>query len=171
MPDPVLMKPWSVRRVSDAEAALLDETFGLALDVRRLRLWSCPVVGWTVRRVFCAGGWLRPDRTVVVYPPKAALSDYAAPSTPLSATATFVHECTHAAQSQAGVNLLFAKLKAGDSLESYRYALAPSTRWADLSIEQQAMVVEHAFLARRGKATPYHPKLYEAVLPFRRTPS
>lgn len=166
MTDPVLMKPWSVRAVTSGEAALLAEVFGAGLDVGRVRLWSCPPLGWTVGRPFCAGGWLIPGRTLIVYPPKAALADFAAPETPLSSAGTFVHECVHAAQSQAGVCLPLAKLRAGDTVDSYRYSLSPATRWSDLNIEQQAVVVEHAFLGRRGKATLYPASLYAAVSPY-----
>lgn len=161
-----LMPKWSVRAPTAGEAALLEEVFGTALDSDRVRLWSCPPLGATVGRAFCAGGWLAPGLSLIVYPPKAALRDFSDEATPLSATATFVHECTHAAQSQAGVSLPLGKLKAGDSLESYRYALGPETRWERLNIEQQAMVVEHAFLARRGKPAPFPLAAYEAILPY-----
>ncbi len=162
----VLAPPWSVRSLSEGEAALLNEVFGSALDVSRLRIWSCPILNWTTRRAFCAGGWLWPGKSLLLYPTKAALADFAGSRTPISATATFVHECTHAAQSQAGVNLLWAKLKAGDSDDSYRYALGPDSRWEGLNIEQQAMVVEHAFLCRRRRKTPYDLDAYAAVCPY-----
>lgn len=163
---PPLMKPWSVRPPTGGEIAVLAEVYGSAVDTRRLRLWSVPPVGWWVKRAFCPGGTVWPGKSLIVYPPKAALLDFAAPDAPLSALATFVHECCHVAQSQAGVNLLLAKLKAGDSPDAYRYALTPATRWDALNIEQQAMVVEHGFLASRGQTTPYSAAAYAAIAPF-----
>lgn len=168
MSAPLLMPPWRWRRVTAGERAVLDEVFAGTLDAARLRVWCLPPIGWTFGRAFTPGGWVAPGRTVVAFPPKQALLDFTAAAAPLSALATFVHEATHGWQSQQGVNLAWAKLKAGDSPDSYRYALAPDTRWSGLNIEQQAMVVEHDFLARRGVAAPSDPTLYDAVIPWRK---
>ena len=167
MRKPLLMKLWSVRGPTPGESALLAEVFGRALDATRLRLWCFPPADW-FQRAFCAGGWLWPGKSFLVYPPKGALTDFTAPDAPLSVTAVFVHECTHAAQSQSGVNLALGKLRAGDTVETYRYTLSPETCWDRLNIEQQAMLMEHAFLRSRGKTTPYPLKAYLAVLPYPR---
>lgn len=163
-----LMPAWRWRRVTAGERDVLDVVFGGTLDVDRLRVWCLPPIGWTFGRAFTPGGWVAPGRTVVAFPPAQALLDFSRPDAPLSALATFVHEAVHAWQSQQGVNLAWAKLKAGDSPESYRYALSPETRWEALNIEQQAMVVEHDFLARNGVAAPYDAARYEAVIPWRK---
>ena len=76
---------------------------------------------------------------------------------PLHAQAHFIHEMVHVWQAQQGVNLLFAKLKAGDDAAAYAYSADPDCRWDSLNIEQQAMVVQHRFLASRGiNAPPEH---------------
>ncbi len=163
-----LMKPWRARRLTPGERALAAEVFGEELDAERVRLIAFPPLGWTTKRAFAPGNLLWPGRSLIVYPPEQALLDFAAPGTPLSAQGVFVHELTHVWQSQAGVNLLFAKLRCGDSPAAYRYALHPGAEWPRFNIEQQAMIVQHAFLARRGGATPYPAEACEAVLPFRK---
>ena len=64
------------------------------------------------------------------------------------------------------VNLLFAKLKAGDDAAAYAYSADPDCRWDSLNIEQQAMVMEHRFHGLRGGETPGTRAFYDAVCPF-----
>lgn len=145
------MKPLALRRLTAAERALSREMFGAALEAERVRLFALPV--W--RRAFAPTGWL------VVWPAVAAPSDFG--DEPVRVQAMFVHELTHVWQAQHGVCLALAKLRAGDSAASYRYDLADGPQFAALNIEQQAMVVEHAFLSRRGHAAPHPPELYAAL--------
>ena len=161
---PELTPPWRLRRLTAGERALAAEVFGPGLRTQRVRVWSCPPLGWTTRRPFCAGGWLLPGFTLVVYPPAQAAADFSAAT--LWDQSVFVHELTHAWQSQQGVNLLWAKLRAGDSAASYAYRLTPGCRWEGFNIEQQAMMVQHDFLRRRGRAAPHPEEAYLAVLPF-----
>ncbi len=77
-----------------------------------------------------------------------------------------IHELTHVWQAQQGVNLLFAKLKAGDTAASYAYRVEPICRWDALNIEQQAMVMEHRFHCRGGRPTPGDKTFYDTVCPF-----
>jgi hypothetical protein len=147
------MKLLRLRRLTSAERALASDMFGDGLDAGRIRIFAIPV--WP--RAFVAGA------SLIVWPARAALEDFG--QAPLRAQATFVHELTHVWQAQHGVNLLFAKLRAGDSAQSYACELTPQTDFAALNIEQQAMVVEHAFLATRGAATPYPAELYENMGP------
>jgi hypothetical protein len=142
------MKPLSLRRLTAGERALAAEMFGAGLDPARVRILALPV--WN--RAFVAGPGL------IVWPAAQAPLDFA--DEPLPAQAVFVHELTHVWQAQNGVALLLAKLKAGDSDASYAYDLAGGPDFAALNIEQQAMVVEHAFLASRGARTPHPAELY-----------
>lgn len=122
--------------------------FGAALDPLRVRILPVPL--WN--RPFVAGPGL------IVWPAARLPPDFGA--APLAVQGTFVHELAHVWQAQNGVRLLLAKLKAGDSAAAYAYDLTRSPDFRTLNIEQQAMVVEHAFLASRGGRTPHPPELY-----------
>ena len=134
------------RRFTAGECGLATEMFGAGIAPERLRLLALPI--W--RRAFVAGPGL------MVWPRARLRNDFAAGDVPLSVQAVFVHELTHVWQAQNGMRLLWAKLKAGDRPEAYAYDLDCGATFRDLNIEQQAMVVEHAFLASRG-ATVQHP--------------
>lgn len=151
----LLMKPLSLRRLGPGERALAAEVFGLGIDPGRVRLLALPV--WD--RAFVAGPGL------MVWPARSALADFASADTPLGLQATFVHELTHVWQAQNGVGLLLAKLKAGDRAASYAYDLAGDPDFTALNIEQQAMVVEHAFVAARGGSAPYDTERYAYLRP------
>ena len=107
----------------------------------------------------------------MVWPARALRADFASPDTPLSVKAVFVHELTHIWQAQNGVSLLLGKLRAGDGPASYAYDLAGGAAFADLNIEQQAMVVQHAFVLRHGGQAPFPAEAYAAVLPAGLAPS
>lgn len=140
------MKPLTFRRLTEGERALAAEMFGAGLDAARVRLLALPV--W--RRGFVAGPRL------MVWPARSALRDFSTPETPLRTQAVFVHELTHVWQAQNGISLLLAKIRAGDRPSSYTYDLE-AAEFPQMNIEQQAMIVEHAFLSSRGGMAP-HPK-------------
>jgi hypothetical protein len=138
----------TLRRLTAGEQALAAEVFADGVDAARLRLLGLPV--WN--RAFTAGARL------IVWPAATLPADFAA--APLDLQAVFVHELTHVWQAQHGVNLLLAKIKAGDSAASYAYDLERGPEFAGMNIEQQAMVVEDAFRASRGGAAPHPAHLY-----------
>lgn len=146
-----------IRALTDGEAALAREAFGEAIRLDTVRL-----IGWPFARAFVAGRWF--GRDWIVWPARALAQDFA--SAGLGVQGVLVHELTHVWQAQQGVNLLFAKLKAGDSIASYSYVADATCRWDALNIEQQAMVMEHRFHARRGVKTPAATAFYDAVCPF-----
>lgn len=147
------MKPLATRRLTLGERALAGEVFGAALDASRVRILALPV--WN--RAFVAGPGL------MVWPARAAPADFA--DAPLRLQAVFVHELTHVWQAQNGIRLILAKIRAGDRAESYAYDLTGDPDFSALNIEQQAMVVEHAFLAERGAAAPYGAERYASLRP------
>jgi hypothetical protein len=140
------------RPLTGGEADLCTEMFGAGLEHGRVRIFAQPLA-WP-DRAFVGGPGL------VVWPWRTALVDFAAPDVPLVHQATFVHEMTHVWQAQNGVNLLLGKLRAGDGREAYAYDLPGVSDFHALNIEQQAMVVEHAFVASRGGPAPHPPELY-----------
>ncbi|WP_293322777.1 hypothetical protein [Phenylobacterium sp.] len=146
------MKPLSLRSLTEGEAALGREMFGQGLEPRRIRILSQPL--WP--RAFAAGSRL------MVFPHRAAAADFSQAS--LGLQGLFVHELTHVWQAQRGIGLLGAKLRCGDGPEAYAYDLMSGHSFHDLNIEQQAMVVQHAFLASRRAPTPYSPLAYGAFL-------
>jgi len=160
------MKRWRARPLTPGERRMAAEVFGPSLNLDRVRLWCCPLVGWTVRRPFVAGGLLWPGRSLILYPPAEACADFSADGVGLFDQSVFIHEMTHVWQSQNGVNLLFGKLRAGDGPASYAYELTDDCLWDRFNIEQQAMIVQHAFLHRRGGKAPHPEHAYLAVLPF-----
>lgn len=142
------------RRLTDGERDLAAQVFGDSLDAGRVRLLAIPF--WN--RAFVAGGGL------IVWPTRAMRPDFAAPDAPVAEQAVFVHELVHVWQAQRGLNLLFAKLRAGDGPAAYAYDLAGRPRFATLNLEQQAMVVEDAFRRLHGAAAPHAALAYAAVL-------
>jgi hypothetical protein len=142
------MPPLTLRRLTEAEGRLAVEMFGAGLDVARVRLFSIPI--WP--RAFVAGPRL------IVWPAAEAFADFG--EAPLGLQATFVHELAHVWQAQRGIFLPLAKLRAGDSPASYAYDLSAGPPFGELNIEQQATVVEHAFLASRGVKAPFAIHLY-----------
>lgn len=155
MQTPSPIKPRRLRRLTVGEQVLAHEVFGSGIDPRKVRILALP--WWP--RAFVAGSRL------IVWPARSALADFADPAAPLGLTAVFVHELTHVWQAQNGVNLLIAKLKAGDKAAAYAYDLTAGPDFARLNIEQQAMVVQHAFVLRRGGRAPFDAQAYAAVLP------
>jgi len=149
------------RRLSVGERGLAREIFGDALDLDPVRLWSWPRP-WS--RTFVPGRWLWRDW--IVYPASQLVDDFCALGAPLEPQATLVHELTHVWQAQQGVNLLFAKLKAGDGRAAYAYWRDGYRTWDQLNIEQQATLIEHRLLARRGVVTPWPPQTLERLPPF-----
>lgn len=157
MEDCLRMKPGALRRLTRAEAELAAEMFGLGLSTARVRIFAIP---WW-KRAFAPCGRL------IAWPASSALADFGGPGVPVEIQGVFVHELTHVWQAQNGVNLLAAKLRAGDGACDYAYDLLDGRGFSERNIEQQAMMVEHAFLASRGRAAPYPASLYAAALPDR----
>ncbi len=146
------MRPGGLRTLTSGEAALAWELFGGGLDPEPVRIFAIPL--W--RRAFVPFGRL------IVWPAAQAHADFA--RAPLPLQGVFVHELTHVWQAQSGVNLLTAKLRAGDGPGAYAYDLSKTCDFSSLNIEQQAMVFQHAFLAARGGFAPHEGEAYARIL-------
>lgn len=147
-----LMPPLRLRALTAGERELAKAVFDGALRPERVRMLALPV--W--RRAFAAGPGL------LVFPARLALTDFSL--APAGLQGLFVHELTHVWQAQNGVGLLRAKLRAGDRPSAYVYDLLDGRPFGDLNIEQQAMVVQHAFLASRGQEGSHSASAYGAYL-------
>lgn len=148
-----------IRRLTPGERDLAHEAFGAALATGPIRFLTSP---WPFDRAFVAGRWF--GRDWIIWPGRSLPPDIAL--APLGFQAILIHELTHVWQAQQGVNLVTGKLRAGDSPASYAYPPGPDCVWAELNIEQQAMVVEHRFRRRRGQATPGDLAFYNRVCPI-----
>ena len=83
---------------------------------------------------------------------------------PLHLQGLFIHEMTHVWQHQRGVRLILRR----HPFCRYNYSLRPGWTLERYGLEQQAEIVRHVFLLRRGAKVPGAPPLeqYEGVLPF-----
>lgn len=77
----------------------------------------------------------------------------------------FIHEMTHVWQYQQGIYLILARAP----WARYDYAFKPGQPFRRYGLEQQAEIVRHAFLLRKGAQVAGAPALaqYDTLLPFR----
>ncbi|WP_296168548.1 hypothetical protein [uncultured Brevundimonas sp.] len=148
-----------IRGLTAGEQRLAREALGDAVELAMVRFFPTP---WPFDRAFVPGRWF--GRVWIAWPARQLPADVA--KAPLRLQSVLVHELVHVWQAQTGVNLLTAKLKAGDRVESYRYVANDACRWDALNIEQQAMVVEHRFRLSRGERTPGDQAFYHRVCPL-----
>ena len=154
----------TTRPLTPGEIAMAREMFGDALDCAPVRIWAQP---FGFGRVFVAGRWF--GRDWIIWPKDKLLPDYADPDVPVARAAVLIHELAHVWQAQQGVNLAFAKLKAGDRPDCYAYEIGEATTWYTLNIEQQAMAVEDEFRRRRAGRTDLtegQSAAYRRICPF-----
>lgn len=145
-----------VRALTPGEIALARSVFGEAIDYRPVRL---------VRRKW----WPFQPRGVVMAPcghihfhpaDPNWREDFAA--APLGLQGLFIHELTHVWQAQTRGRFYLPLMR--HPFCRYGYRFEPGKAFAAYGLEQQAEIVRHAFLQRRGQklagwADP-------AILPF-----
>lgn len=152
--------PGGVRPLTEGERALAYGMFGSA--VRRGEV--------TVRR----HKWFpfQPSATVMApmghihFHPRSPhyRDDFA--EAPLALQALFVHEMVHVWQAQQRGRWYLPLMR--HPFCRYHYAVRPGWPLVRYGIEQQAEIVKHAFLARRGAGVPGSPgsAVLESILPF-----
>lgn len=150
---------WATRPLTVGERALATRVFGDAIRLETIRFLGSP---WPFNRAFVAGRWF--GREWITWPGDWLRADYAVEG--LKRRATFVHELVHVWQAQQGVNLAWAKIRAGDDADAYGYVADDDCRWDGLNIEQQAMVVEHAYRLSEGDTVQASRAFYRSVAPF-----
>ena len=150
----------SERPLTEAEIALARSVFGNAIDYAKVK-------------VFARKWWLFQHRQMAMAPdgnlwfsPKGTLYCDNFCDRPIERQGLFIHEMTHVWQHQQGVNLILKR----HPFCRYDYALKPGWPLERYGLEQQAEIVRHTFLLRRGEALAGAPSLetYESVLPFKR---
>lgn len=149
------------RGLTDGEKAMVASVFGSAID-------PSPV---TIRR----RKWfpLQPGNTVMApcghihFPADHALycDDFATGT--LSARGLFIHEMTHVWQAQQRGKYWLVLMR--HPFCRYDYTIRPGQPLHSYGIEQQAEIVRHVFLLRKGSALRGAPPLHqlESILPFK----
>lgn len=134
--------------------------FGDAIDYDRVRLRRDRWWPFQPRLVVMA-----PDGDIWFHPAGPHwCADFA--RAPIAAQGLFMHEMTHIYHAARGGRWWLPLMR--HPFCRYDYALRPGKPFHLYGIEQQAEIVRHAFLLRRGVALPDRPPFaaYEAVLPF-----
>ncbi|MCW3848663.1 vgr related protein [Sphingomonas sp. LB-2] len=146
------------RPLIPSETALARTVFGDAIDYARVRLHNRKWAFFQPRHITMA-----PMGHIHFHPEGGRYrEDFA--DAPLSAQALLIHEMVHVWQHQRGIFLPLRRLP----WARYDYRFVRGKPLARYGIEQQAMLVQHAFLMRAGVAVPEAPPLaeIEAILPF-----
>ena len=146
------------RPLTPAERTLTRSLFGDAIDLDPVRIRNRPWWPFQPRSVVMA-----PRGHIHFHP---AGRNYCAcfGEGTLGSQGLFVHEMTHVWQHQSGINLLLRR----HPFCRYDYVFEPGRPFARYGIEQQAEIVRHVFMMRRGHKVPGKPDLreLEAILPF-----
>ena len=155
-----MSSPVTVRRpLTPGEVALARSVYGDAIDYARVALSRTKWAFFQPRRVVMT------PLGCIHFHPKGDLwrDDFAAAA--LTDQGLFIHEMCHVWQHQHGVYLPLAR----HPFCRYGYGLQPGRPFRRYGIEQQAEIVRHAFLLRRGATVPAAPALaqYDTLLPFR----
>lgn len=148
------------RELTSGERALAASIFGAAIDYDRVRLYRRKYWPFHPR-----GYTMAPDGHLWFHPHGELYSeDFSAE--PLSLQGHFIHEMTHVWQAQTR-GRWFLPLRRHPWCR-YDYALERGKPFSSYGIEQQAEIIRHAFLYRRGFCPAGAPArdALEALLPF-----
>lgn len=148
------------RSLTDAEIALARSMFGQAIDYGPVRVHNRKWWPLQPRKVTMA-----PDGDLWFHPASGLFcADFCAG--PLHLQGHFIHEMTHVWQAQRGGKWFLPLMR--HPFCRYIYDIVPGKPFHRYGLEQQAEIVRHAFLLRRGVAVQGKPELsvYEALLPF-----
>ncbi|WP_116089975.1 vgr related protein [Sphingomonas crusticola] len=128
--------------------------FGDALDVDAVRLHAAKWWPFQPRNAVMA-----PDGDVWFHPAGGLWREDFAGAHP-RLQALLIHELTHVWQRQHGLNLVLRR----HPFCRYDYRIVPGRPLSRYGIEQQAMIVEHAFVARKaGQPNPALESLLRAA--------
>ncbi len=144
--------------MTSREIALARTVFGDALDYAKIRIHGRKWWWFQPRKITMAPDghlWFHPDSDLFC-------DDFC--DRDLSLQGLFIHELVHVWQHQKGI---FLPLKRHPFCR-YHYSLKPGWKLAQYGIEQQAEIVRHVFLLKKGVKIAGAPPLnqYDGVLPF-----
>lgn len=148
------------RPLTPGEIALASGVFGSALDLARVTIRRRKWFPLQPRRVTMA-----PRGHIHFHPQGSAYCDDFA-AAPLHRQALLIHELTHVWQTQTRGEWYLVKSR--HPWCRYDYALKPGWPLERYGIEQQAMIVQHAFMLRAGMRVAGAPDLatYRQIIPF-----
>ena len=150
----------TTRPLTPGEIALARSIFGDAIDYRPVTLRRKKWFPFQPKNTVMA-----PCGHIHVHPESALWSEnYSA--APVSAQALFLHEMTHVWQAQQRGRYYLPLMR--HPFCRYDYALKPGWPLVRYGLEQQAEIVRHIFLLRKGRHVPGAPSLaqLESVIPF-----
>lgn len=150
----------SSRSLTLDEVVLARGVFGQAIDYDRVRVHERKWWPFQPRGVTMAPDgdlWFHPDGGLFC-------ADFC--ESPLHIQGHFIHEMTHVWQAQRSGRWWLPLMR--HPFCRYDYAIVPGKPFARYGIEQQAEIVRHAFLLRRGVMVEGKPgvEAYEGLLPF-----
>jgi hypothetical protein len=148
------------RPLTAGEAALAASMFGGAIAVERVRIHRACWFPFQPRDVVMA-----PDGDIWCHPDGSTWrEDFSVDG--LGWQGLLIHELTHVWQAQRGGRWYLPLAR--HPFCRYAYKWVPGRPFARYGIEQQAEIVRHTFLLRRGIQVAGKPALvdYEAILPF-----
>src|SRR5688500_14766535 len=148
------------RPLTAGERALAASVFGDAIDYDAVRIVRGRWFPFQPRRVAMA-----PSGNIHFHPKGELWSDDFAAEPP-HRQGLFIHEMTHVWQSQTKGRFYLPLMR--HPFSRYRYTLQAGRRFERYGLEQQAEIVRHLFLLRRGSMLDGAPPLEElqAILPF-----
>jgi len=148
------------RALSHGEEQLARSVFGDAIDYARVSIWRRKFFPFQPRAVTMA-----PRGNLHFHPLGESYCDDFSTARP-TRQALFIHEMTHVWQVQTRGQwfLLLHRMP----WARYDYSFKPGWKLTDYGIEQQAMIVQHAFTLRHGGKVPGAPALeqYLSLLDF-----
>ncbi len=146
------------RPLTAAERALAASMFGDAIDLDPVRIHRRKWFPFQPVNVTMA------PRGHLHFHPAGTAYRACFASAELGLQAHFIHEMVHVWQHQRGVNLVLRR----HPFCRYHYTIKPGWMLPRYGIEQQAEIVAHVFLLRRGAIVPGAPPLstLETILPF-----
>ncbi|WP_375250432.1 vgr related protein [Sphingomonas sp.] len=146
------------RGLTEGERALARSVYGETIDYDAVALAPTRWAFFQPRQTVMA------PRGTIHFHPRGTLwrDDFASAAVDLQGL--FIHEMCHIWQHQRGICLPLAR----HPFCRYHYGIRPGWRLERYGIEQQAEIVRHAFLLRRGVRVPGAPALsvYDTILPF-----
>ncbi len=153
------------RPLTDGERHLAASMFGSAIDYEPVRIHRRKWFPFQPRNVAMA-----PCGDIHFHPAGQLWSDDFAHEHP-HRQGLFIHEMTHVWQAQKRGFLYLVLMR--HPFCRYSYSLKPGWPLVRYGLEQQAEIVRHAFLLRKGGHVPGAPPLpqYQTLLPFPGTQS